>query len=245
MRAVAYLRCSTAGQAENGVSLDVQRERIEEYCRYKALEIVETIVDEGVSGGVNANRNGFVQLLDRIDDNGIQAVVLYSLERLSRDMLTLLALERYLEENDVELHTVEGLIGTETPDGFMAFAIRAFSGEIERRQVKYRTRRALQHMKAQGQVVGRVPYGWRREGNQLVEVPAEQGVIALANRLYRKGLKLAEVVRRIAKTGYRSRSGRPFTAQQVKRMIEGYVDTRAKKRSRLGKEIRDFVLAIA
>lgn len=46
-------------------------------------------------------------LLDKVESNGIDAMVLHSLERLSRDMLTLLALERLLDERDIEHHTVE------------------------------------------------------------------------------------------------------------------------------------------
>ena len=92
-------------------------------------------------------------------------------------MLTLLALERYLNEHDVELHTVEGQVDTSTPDGFMNFAMKAFLGEMERRQVKYRTKKALQHKKAHGEVVGAVPFGYRREGKDLVPDLNEQAII--------------------------------------------------------------------
>ena len=56
-------------------------------------------------------------------------------------MLTLLAFERLLSEYDIELHTIEGQIDTSTPTGFMSYAMRAFVGEMERRQIKYRTKR--------------------------------------------------------------------------------------------------------
>ena len=97
-----------------------------------------------------------------------EALVLYSLERLSRDMLTLLALERLLDEYDIELHTVEGEVNTNTPDGFVNFAMKAFLGEIEWRQVKYRTKKAMEFKKAQGSIVGSVPYGYRRLKDYLV-----------------------------------------------------------------------------
>jgi site-specific DNA recombinase len=244
MKAVAYLRCSTQKQAE-ALSIEVQRDRIDQYCKLKNIEVIDTIVDEGISGGVNASREGFVRLLGRIEENGIEAVVLYSLERLSRDMLTLLALERFLDEYDIELHTVEGQVSVDSPDGFLSFAMRAFLGEMERRQVKYRTKRAMEHKKAAGQVVGSVPYGYRRDGDNLIEVPEEQAVIKLANRHYQKGMSLAEVVRRVHKAGHRTRSGRPFRAQQILRLLDGYIPSRPRKRSKLGDEIKRFVLAVA
>jgi DNA invertase Pin-like site-specific DNA recombinase len=93
-------------------------------------------------------------LLNRIENHDIDAIVLYSLERLSRDMLTLLALERFLYERDIELHTVEGQVDTSMPDGWLNFAMKAFLGEMERRQVKYRTKRAMEYKKSQGAIVG-------------------------------------------------------------------------------------------
>ena len=136
MKVIGYIRVSTEKQATEGVSLENQREQIEKYCRYRNFDLVGIIEDAGVSGGVNKARTGFISLLDRIETGEVKAVILYSLERLSRDMLTLLALERLLDEYDIELHTVDGQIDTSTPDGFMGFAMRSFLGEMERRQVK-------------------------------------------------------------------------------------------------------------
>ena len=73
----------------------------------KGFILIDMIEDAGISGGKNKSRPGFMVLLDKVESNGIDAMVLYSLERLSRDMLTLLALERFLDERDIELHTVE------------------------------------------------------------------------------------------------------------------------------------------
>jgi site-specific DNA recombinase len=136
MKAVGYIRVSTNEQARESVSLDNQRARIEAYCLYKHFELIDMIEDAGISGGKNKGRPGFMVLLDRIESNGIEAIVLYSLERLSRDMLTLLALERFLDERDIELHTVEGQVDTSMPDGWLNVAMKAFLCEMERRQVK-------------------------------------------------------------------------------------------------------------
>ena len=92
MKAIGYIRVSTEEQGREGVSLENQRARIEGYCSYKGFALIDIIEDAGISGGKNKTRPGFMVLLDRIESNGIDAIVLYSLERLSRDMLTLLAL---------------------------------------------------------------------------------------------------------------------------------------------------------
>jgi len=245
MKAIAYIRCSTEGQATEGVSLQTQAEAIRRYAQYKGLAIVEEIEDAGVSGGINRARQGFINLLDRIQAGDVQVIILYSLERLSRDMLTLLALERLLHEYDVELHTVEGQLDTSTPDGFMNFAMRAFMGEMERRQVKHRTRRALQHKKRQGQVVGSIPFGYSRQGDQLVPVAREQAVIGKANELYRCGLRLVEITERLNGQGITTRSGKAWTPMQVKRLLTAYEETFKKGTTKIGDAARKFIEAVA
>jgi len=246
MKAIGYIRVSTEKQAKEGVSIDNQRDRIKKYCRYKGYTLKEIIEDEGVSGGKNREREGFVSLLDRIEQNEFNALVLYSLERLSRNMLTLLCLEQFLDENNVELHTVEGQIDTSTIDGFINFGMKAFIGEIERRQVKYRTKKAMEYKKQKGGVVGHIPYGYKRQGDSLILHQDEQETIKVVNRIYKRGKNLSFVVRRLIELGYKTREGKGFAAEQVKRLIKEYVPVySAQNGSKIAAEIKEFILSIA
>lgn len=244
MKAVGYIRVSTEKQAREGISLEAQEERIRNYCNYKGYELAEVIKDKGISGGKNKERKGFINVLNRIEQNSFDAIVLYSLERISRDMLTLLCLERLLNEYDVELHTIEGEIDTSTPDGFMSFAMKAFLGEMERRQVKYRTKKALQFKKERGEVVGSVPYGFKRKGKDLIPVEKEQEIIRIVNRLYKQGKGIAAIARKLTKLGYKTRRDKEFSALQVRRIIRDYRPV-YNHNGRRAKEIRKFILSVA
>lgn len=245
MKAVSYIRVSTDGQAEKGVSLENQAERIRSYCEYKGFGLVAEIKDAGVSGGLNKARPGFIELLDLVQNRGVDVIVLYSLERLSRDMLTLLALERLLHEYSVEIHTVDGLVDTSTPDGFMSFAMKAFLGEMERRQIKFRTRKALEHKRNRGEVVGQVPYGYQRQGNDLMPDLQEQTVIREANRLYSEGLRLVDIAECLNSQEITTRQGKAWTPMQVKRLLTAYVETYRKGTTKIGQAARVFIEAVA
>ena len=168
-------------------------------------------------------------------------------------MLTLLALERLLNEYSVELHTIDGAIDTSTPDGFMNFGMKAFLGEFERRQVQYRTRVNMQYLKSKGRVVGAVPYGSRavseaidgKTVRRLEEEPQEQAVVQIAIRLYEQGASLNDIKHTLTLKGHRSRSGKPFTPQQVKRMLPEYKNRWERKRTETGDTIRKFLSFIA
>jgi site-specific DNA recombinase len=244
MKAIGYIRVSTEDQAREGVSLDNQADKIRAYCTYKGFELVDMIEDAGVSGGINKGREGFIRLLDRIEANGFDVLVLYSLERLSRDMLTLLTLERYLDDNDVELHTVEGLIDTSSPDGFMSFAMKAFLGEMERRQVKYRTRKAMEYKKMNNEVVGSIPYGYQRTGKNLIPDINEQAVIKSINTMYSQDMNLSEIARGLNESGRLTRSGSPWTAIQIRRLISEYTGKFKRSKTRVRTVTRQFIEAI-
>ncbi len=245
MNAVSYTRVSTDAQVKEGVSLENQAERIRSYCHYKGFSLLAEIEDAGISGGINKARVGFVGLLDLVEAGGVEIIVLYSLERLSRDMLTLLALERLLDEHNVELHTVEGQIDTSSPDGFMSFAMKAFLGEMERRQVKWRTKKAMQHKKDHGQVVGSVPFGYRREGNDLIPDLEEQAVIKQVNTMYQSANRLVDIVSSLNAQGMTTREGNPWRPEQVKRLIDSYSVKFKKAETKVGTAVRTFIEAIA
>ena len=82
--AVAYVRVSTAGQVEDGVSLDAQRSKIAAWCDVMGYELVHTFADEGISGHSVKNRPALGQALDAVCACG-GVLVVYSLSRLARN----------------------------------------------------------------------------------------------------------------------------------------------------------------
>ena len=51
MKAIGYTRCSTQEQADSGLGLTAQTQRIRAYCHMKNLALLDIIKDAGVSGG--------------------------------------------------------------------------------------------------------------------------------------------------------------------------------------------------
>ena len=56
--AIGYIRVSTDGQAQDGVSLDAQRAKIEAWCSLNDYELTAVHVDAGISGKSALNRPG-------------------------------------------------------------------------------------------------------------------------------------------------------------------------------------------
>jgi Resolvase, N terminal domain. len=79
---------STDVQVDTGHSLDMQRDRLELYCKAYNLEIADVLVDEGISGGIPLHkRPEGSKLVEMARKKEITHVVAYSLTRLFRDVV--------------------------------------------------------------------------------------------------------------------------------------------------------------
>jgi len=89
MKVAIYYRVSTDKQ-----DTDMQRLAIADWLSGKAAEVVEIIEERGVSGK-NNDRPGLLRLMELATDKKIDNVIVYKLDRFSRDATT--AITRILE----------------------------------------------------------------------------------------------------------------------------------------------------
>ena len=87
--AIAYLRTSSA--ANVGADKDSDKRQaatIAAFAKRSHFEIVDTFYDEAVSGADPIEtRPGFAALLDRIEDNGVQTVIVEDASRFARERI--------------------------------------------------------------------------------------------------------------------------------------------------------------
>ena len=75
MIAVGYVRVSTDGQAEKGISLAAQQSRIRAMATLQEAELLDVIVDAGESGK-NLVRPGMQRLLALVEHRDVDAVII-------------------------------------------------------------------------------------------------------------------------------------------------------------------------
>ena len=167
-QAVAYIRVSTAGQVEHGVSLDAQRARVGAWCEVNGYELAAVHVDAGMSGSRADNRPALRAALSDVCEQG-GALVVYSLSRLARSTKDAISIAERLELAGADLVSLSEHIDTTSAAGKMVFRMLAVLAEFERDQIAERTRSALAHKRARGEHTGgHSPYGMRTVDGRLV-----------------------------------------------------------------------------
>jgi DNA invertase Pin-like site-specific DNA recombinase len=217
-KAVGYVRVSTVEQAEVGVSLEAQEHRIRAWCTLHDYELTGVKVDRGLSGGRADNRPALQEALSAVGRG--DALIVYSLSRLARSTRDTLAIAEVLDRRNADLVSLSESIETTSAAGKMIFRLLAVLSEFERDVIAERTSMAMRHLQAQGRHVGGGdPYGFHIENGRLVPVEREQEAIGLALRFRARGMSLRLVSQELSRAGFTSRTGRPFDAKQVDRMI--------------------------
>lgn len=137
MVVVGYARVSTENQLEN-YSIEEQTERLKAYCAAKGWSLRKLYVDGGYSGG-NTNRPALQQMLTAIRAGGVDAVVVYKLDRLSRSQKdTLTLIEDELLAHGTDFVSINENFDTSTPFGRAMIGILSVFAQLEKDQITER-----------------------------------------------------------------------------------------------------------
>ena len=215
-KAIGYIRVSTQGQADEGVSLDAQKAKIEAWCLANDYQLVDLFMDAGISG-TTLNREGLQQALNNTSKD--MALVAYSLSRLTRSTKDMLHLSDMLEGKGADLVSLTEKIDTTSASGKMVFRMLAVLNEFERDLVSERTKAALAHKKANGEIYAPVPFGYNGVNGRLVEVKREVKIVADILRRREAGHTLTQIADHLNKKGIKGKKGGTWYATTVRKLI--------------------------
>ena len=153
MRTIGYARVSTDKQADRGVSLDAQTEKIRAMAVVHGAELADIIVEAGESAK-SLNRPGMQRLLALVDSGDVQAVIVAKLDRLTRSVKDLCELLERFERRGVALISVAESLDTGSAAGRLVLNIMTAVSQWEREAIGERTRDALSHKRTNGERVG-------------------------------------------------------------------------------------------
>ena len=223
MDCIGYMRCSTQEQASEGVSLDAQRAQLEAWAKREGTRLVSVFADESVSGGAPIDkRPGLLKALEAVKRDTVLVVV--KRDRLARDAFLSAWLEKEIKRRRGRIVSIAGE-GTESDDPsamLMRRLVDAFS-EYERSVIRARTRAAMQHKRANGQLVGTIPYGFDLDpdGRTLVANETEQAILADIRANRSNGWTLQRIATDLSDRGIPTKKGlRRWSHQAVAYMLE-------------------------
>jgi DNA invertase Pin-like site-specific DNA recombinase len=163
-KAVIYARVSTEAQAEEGFSLPSQIDACRSFAEQHEFEIFAEFSDD--HSGRELERPGLDEVRKLIGACKVNALIVYSGDRLTRDVAHSILLRREREIAQVELYKVLGGQVEDSPYGRFTETVLSGVSELEAEIIVERTQRGKNRRAQEGHMIlsGKTPYGYDKVG---------------------------------------------------------------------------------
>lgn len=217
-QAIGYVRVSTDKQVEEGISLDAQIAKIEQWASLNDYELVKIYSDEGITGASLNKRDGMLEALKRIKKG--MAFICYSLSRISRDTIDTIQISRTIEKVGADLVSLSEKIDTTGASGKMIFNMLAVLNQFERDQTAERTKLAMQFKKSKNQAYSPTPYGYDRIDDSLIINVEESLVITRIRNMQVQGLGPTAIAKKLNEEGVPTKQNKLWRANTVYYLLQ-------------------------
>ena len=167
--AVIYLRVSTEEQVDN-FSLETQEQICRKEAEKREITIIETFRDEGKSAKNIQGRPSLIQMLEycRKHKKDIDAVIVYRLDRISRQTADYLAIRKKLIDCEITLISATEPTGNSPTEKFVETMLAGFA-QMDNDVKSERSRNGLRARFLAGLNTGYVPIGYLNKNGYAVK----------------------------------------------------------------------------
>jgi site-specific DNA recombinase len=208
-RAAIYCRVSTDNQEKEGTSLDTHF--------------------SGAESGLTLDRPNLNKLREHVWNGEIDVVVVYCLDRVSRDPTHGVLLQEELEKHGVTLEAVTETIES-TELGKLISYIRGFASKLEAEKIRERTMRGKKALVREGKYpqgcgFGVYGYDWEKEKKQRLPNEYESRVINRIFTMIAEGNTMTSIARMLNEQGIKTKGGggRKWFRVTIERIINNKV----------------------
>lgn len=195
MRVAGYPRVSTEEQRLHGVSIAAQEKALFEWARDHGHEYIGSYNDAGISARSRyTKRPELLRLLKDVRARKVDLIIFTKLDRWFRNVGDYYEVQRVLDEYGVAWKAIWEDYETETASGRLKVNIMLSVAQDEADRTSERIRQTNEYRWAAGEVVQKLPAGYRREGKKVIYDVAVQLAVETFFRTY---LDTGSVIRSI------------------------------------------------
>lgn len=218
MRAAALYVRQSLDRTGEALAVTRQREDCERLAADRGWQVTQVFSDNDTSASNGRPRAGYARLCEAIRAGQVDAVAVWSADRLHRRPAELEEFIALADQHGTALATVSGELDLGTPAGRLVARLLGAVARNEVEQKGARQQRAnLQAAQAGRMRHSRRPYGYEDDGRTVR--PAEAGHVRDAARRVLAGATLSEVVASMNRGDIPTSTGGRWTITQLKRVL--------------------------
>lgn len=229
MRFATYGRKSVYSDKSDSVSNQERMCREYVQVRFENVGSFEAYSDEGFTGA-NTNRPGLKRLMEDIEDGLVDALIVYQLDRISRNVKDFADIYSTLERKNVMFISIKENIDTATPIGKAMMYVTMVFAQMERETIAARVTDNMYGLAKKGLWAGgKPPYGYVRkrieiDGKKHVTIaPDPEGVkyvTWLFDTFLENGYSLQGMETAFKRQGIRTINGNFFSTTQLYKFLK-------------------------
>ena len=223
MKILGYIRVSTKLQSEKGNSLKLQKSKIKDYCKLNDFNLIEIYEDKGISGMSIDKRDGYKEMVNYLTNNDIDGIVVWSLSRLGRKMKDVVEFMDYLKTNDIRFFSIKENLSNDDKIGSLIMNILGSINEFEVEVIRERIKDVKRNKKSNGEVYGRLQYGWDNVGGKLIKNESEFRIIKRVKNLRSRGYSWRKICNRLNNDNISSKDGGIWYDGSLYNMMRSYI----------------------
>lgn len=206
-KAVIYARYSSDNQRD--ASIDQQVKACRKFAETSGLEVIHVYEDRALTGRTD-KRPAFLQMIKDSSKHRFQFVIVYTLDRFSRNKYDSVMHKHTLKENGVcVLSAMEHI--TDDPTGALMESILEGFAEYYSRELSQKINRGLSDNAEKGIVNGSVPLGFRRGKDGYPEIVEEEAeIVREIFRRVSEGELFIRIIEDLNRRGIRTKKGKEW-----------------------------------
>lgn len=212
-----YIRVSTTHQIDKD-SIPMQKKDLIAYCQLiLGTDNYEFFEDAGYSGK-NTDRPAFQEMMNRIRMNEFTHVLVWKIDRISRNLLDFAEMYEELQSLRVTFVSKNEQFDTSTAIGEAMLKIILVFAELERNMTSERVTATMISRANSGQWNGgRIPFGYSYDSDsKTFSILENEAAICIELKdLYLKNKSLVFTARALNEKGYKTRAGVDWTPTSV------------------------------
>ena len=214
---VIYARYSSAGQ--NDQSIDGQLAKCREYAQQRGFRVVGEYCDRALSGRYAETRPEFQRLVSDSSKHAFEYVLVWKLDRFSRDRYDSAIYKKKLRANGVRVLSVtEGI--DESSESVLLEAILEAMAEEYSRQLAQNVKRGMRQNAEKAMSLGGMPpLGYDVVSKRYTINESEAQIVRFIHERYAAGAAQKLIVDECRQRGYCAKRGNELTIGAVNRIL--------------------------
>ncbi len=214
--AVIYARYSSDNQTEQ--SMEGQLRVCKQYAENNNILIVNTYIDRAMTG-TNDNRPDFQQMIKDSSKKEWDYVLVYKLDRFSRDKFKTAIHKKTLKDNGVKLISATENI-PETPEGIILESLLEGMAEYYSAELSQKVKRGMNETRQKGNFTGgTLIYGYSKQDKKIIINEEQAEIVRYIYKQYSLDVYVKDIIKDLTNKHIYNK-GKPFARNTIYNILK-------------------------